>query len=153
MKEIIMEVIVSGVYNLADVLRKIDTMWVQSSITDDDRQELIQAAQEHANPSYCYSPLQDQINAAVKRIDKLVSDVSVLRATVEKLGGEVQEPDTPDEWPAWYAWDGVGLSPWQKDSKCTHNGKKWVSQVKDNVWEPGALGVNETIWKEWKEAE
>lgn len=41
MKEIIMEVIVSGVYNLADVLRKIDTMWVQSSITDDDRQELI----------------------------------------------------------------------------------------------------------------
>lgn len=57
MKEIVSEVITSGVYNLADVLRKIDTLWLQSSPTDDDRQELIMAAQENANPACCYSPL------------------------------------------------------------------------------------------------
>lgn len=27
--------------------------------------------------------------------------------------------------------------------KCTHNNKKWISDVKDNVWEPGVYGWSE----------
>ena len=32
----------------------------------------------------------------------------------------------------------------------THNGKTWLSMVDNNVWEPGAAGVYESIWKEVK---
>lgn len=32
-----------------------------------------------------------------------------------------------------------------------HQGKTWESMVANNVWEPGASGVHETIWKEVKE--
>lgn len=133
------------------MLRKIDTLWVQSYLTDDDRQELIKAAQENANPDYCYSPLQAQINAVVVRLDGMAGEVAALRAAVEALGGDVQEPGDPEEWPAWYAWDGVGPVPWKNGSKCTHNGKKWVSGVDNNVWEPGGIGVGSDIWKEYVE--
>lgn len=32
-------------------------------------------------------------------------------------------------------------------SKVTHNGVKYISQVDNNFWEPGAPGVYENIWK------
>ena len=35
-----------------------------------------------------------------------------------------------------------------KDVQVTHNGKTWVSVVDNNVWEPGAAGVFDSIWKE-----
>ena len=33
----------------------------------------------------------------------------------------------------------------EKGAKCSHNGKHWMSDVDNNVWEPGAYG--------WTEAE
>ena len=30
-----------------------------------------------------------------------------------------------------------------KDSKVTHNGKKWISSYDANVWEPGVYGWEE----------
>lgn len=151
MKEIIMEVVASGIYNLADVLRKIDTLWFQSSLTDDDRKELIQLAQENANPEYGNKPFQDQLNSILERVLNLENTVSSLCAAVKLIGGTVQGTEDIEEWPAWYQWDGVGKSPWQKNTKCTHNEKRWVSQVNDNIWEPGGLGVHPNIWKESKE--
>jgi hypothetical protein len=35
-----------------------------------------------------------------------------------------------------------------KDAQVTHGGKTWISMVDNNVWEPGAAGVYESIWKE-----
>ncbi|OUN15093.1 hypothetical protein [Pseudoflavonifractor sp. An85] len=148
MKEIIQEVIASGIYNLSDLLKKIDTLWLQASITDEERQALIQAAQENANPEYGYAGFQEQLNTILDRVDALEQETKILRAAIEALGGTVGEPEPGEEWPAWYPWDGVGRSPWQKGSQCTHKEKKWVSQVDDNIWEPGAVGVYETIWKE-----
>lgn len=148
MREIIKEVISSGVYNLSDLLRKINTLWLQASLTDQERDELIQLAQENANPEYGNKPIQDQLNTILERVASLENSISALRTAIESIGGEVQEPGETEEWPEWYPWDGVGKSPWQKFSKCTHNGKRWVSQVNDNIWEPGGLGVHETIWKE-----
>lgn len=57
MREIIKEVISSGVYNLSDLLRKINTLWLQASLTDQERDELIQLAQENANPEYGNKPI------------------------------------------------------------------------------------------------
>lgn len=49
MYTIIKSVIENGLYELRDMLKKIDTQWVQSNITDAERDELIALARENAN--------------------------------------------------------------------------------------------------------
>lgn len=135
---IISNVIKSGNYELNDMLRKIDTIWVQGSLTDEERGELVELAQSNADPARSYAPLQEQINQAFDRIKALEGRMAKLEA------GE--EPE-PEEWPEWYKWDGVGRVPWQNGSKCTHNGVRYISRVDNNVWEPGGEGVHEIIWE------
>lgn len=48
--------------------------------------------------------------------------------------------DAPEPW--------VSGQSYAKDAKVTHGGKTWISMVDNNVWEPGAAGVYESIWKE-----
>lgn len=38
-------------------------------------------------------------------------------------------------------------NPYSKGDKVKHNGKVWVSNVDNNVWEPGAVGT-EALWSE-----
>lgn len=138
MYTIISNVIKSGNYELNDMLRKIDTIWMQGSLTDEERGELAELAQSNADPAKSYAPLQEQINQAFDRIKALEGRMAKLEA------GE--EPE-PEEWPEWYQWDGVGPIPWQNGSKCTHNGVRYISRVDNNVWEPGGEGVHENIWE------
>ena len=135
---IISNVIKSGNYELNDMLRKIDTIWVQGSLTDEERGELVELAQSNADPARSYAPLQEQINQAFDRIKALEGRMAKLEA------GEEPEPEA---WPEWYKWDGVGRVPWQNGSKCTHNGVRYISRVDNNVWEPGGEGVHEIIWE------
>lgn len=44
------------------------------------------------------------------------------------------------EWPD-------STNPYMKGDKVTHNGKTWVSEIDNNVWEPGAAGT-ESLWTE-----
>lgn len=153
---IVKQVIESGRYELSAMLTKIDTLWVQGSLTDEEKNELVSLAQEHANPEYSYAPMQKQINdlfSAVEKIEgtlgKNSGSIAALVEAVEVLGGTVTQPDPtdPEEWPEWYKWNGVGNCPWQDGSKCTHNGKRYISRVADNIWEPGGLGVYDNIWE------
>ncbi len=50
MYDIIKSVIQSRRFELSDMLRKIDTLWVQGNITDEQRTELINLARENADP-------------------------------------------------------------------------------------------------------
>ena len=50
---------------------------------------------------------------------------------------------SPGEPPAW-----VTGQSYAKDVQVTHNGKTWLSMVDNNVWEPGASGIGDTIWRE-----
>ncbi len=49
MYEIIKAVIESGRYELSDMLTKIDTLWIQDDIADDQKTELVALARQH-NP-------------------------------------------------------------------------------------------------------
>lgn len=49
MFEIIKNVIKEGRYDLAELLLKIETLWVQGSLTDEQKTELVQQAQENAD--------------------------------------------------------------------------------------------------------
>lgn len=55
--------------------------------------------------------------------------------------------DPADEWPSWSQPVGAH-DAYAKDSKVSHNDKHWVSDVDNNVWEPGIYG-----WHEFTEEE
>lgn len=157
MYEIFKNVINSKRYALDDMLKKIDTLWVQGDITEEQKKELVTLAQTNANPENSNAPLQKQIEEIAKKQLTLEETVTALSATVQKIketvesgGTVVPEPEPPivEECPAWEPYNGIPPVKYQKGSKVTHNGKKWESMVDNNVWEPGAFGVGDTIWKE-----
>ena len=52
--------------------------------------------------------------------------------------------DNPaDEWPVWRQPTGA-TDAYRMAAKVSHNGKHWVSDVDNNVWEPGVYGWTET---------
>lgn len=73
MYSIIKSTIERGAYNLADMLTKIDTIWIQGSITDEQRTELASSAQSHAKVEYSYAPIQRQIDELAADIDDPMS--------------------------------------------------------------------------------
>lgn len=47
-----------------------------------------------------------------------------------------------EEWGAWIQPTGAH-NAYMLNDKCTHNGKKWISDYDNNVWEPGVFGWHE----------
>ena len=157
MYDIIKNVIESTCYELTDMLKKIDTIWIQGDITEEQKKELVIMAQTNADPAHSNAPLQKQIEEISKKQIALEETVRALSATVQKIketvesGGTVvpePEPQPQEEYPAWEPYDGIPPVKYQVGSKVSHNGKKWESMVANNVWEPGAFGVDSSIWKE-----
>ena len=67
MYEIFKNVINSKRYNLDDMLKKIDTLWVQGDITEEQKNELVTFAQANANPEiqtpHCRSRLKNSLKS------------------------------------------------------------------------------------------
>ena len=132
MYAIIKSVINSGNYELVDILAKIDTMWVQGSITDGQREELTSLARDKATPEATYAPLQEQVDAPAERLDALTARVTAIEA-----GTPAEPPAEPDEWPPYVqptgAHDAYGVG-----DKITYNGQHYVCQMDGCVWSPDA---------------
>lgn len=132
MYTIISNVIKSGNYELNDMLRKIDTIWVQGSLTDKERDELVELARENATPEQTYAPIQEQIDQAFAQIKALGDRVAALEA------GKTPEPSPePDEWPEWVQPTGAH-DCYNTGDKVTYNGQHYVSKINGNVWSPEA---------------
>lgn len=120
MYEIIKSVIQSGRYELTDMLTKIDTLWVQSSLTDDERTELIDIARSGADPTQ-----------GVDVLEKL-SDLDKRLKVLENAG--TTDPEPGEEYPEYVA------GKWYyKDDKITHSGKRYICIAPDGVvcvWSP-----------------
>lgn len=76
-----------------------------------------------------YSVLQDHTSQANWTPDAAAS-----------LFAKVLIPD-PDVIPEWEQPDST--NPYSAGDKVTHNGKTWVSDIDNNVWEPGVYGWTE----------
>lgn len=157
MYEIFKSVILSKSYNLEEMIKKINIRWVEDILTEEQREELITMAQINADPENSNAPLQKQIEEISKKYLALEETVATLSATVQKIKETIEsgstvvpnpEPPITEEYPAWEPYNGIPPVPYQVGSKVTHNGKKWESMVPNNVWEPGAFGVDQNIWKE-----
>ena len=125
-------VIQSGEYNLSDLTKKIDTLWLKSYLTDDERESLTKLAIEKANPDAGLPSFSERMAALEKRVSKLEGNLS--------SGGDSGSSD----WPEWVQPTGAH-DAYSKGSQVTHNGERYVSQIDANVWEPGMFG-SESLW-------
>lgn len=150
MYNMIKEVIHARGYNLTEMTNRIEKRCIENKISEEERDELLALANQNAMPENEKATLQRQIEAIFENMLEMAAEIKSLKERLSKVeGGEVVSPEElEEEYPKWQKWDGIGAIPWQNGSKCFHNGKNYVSQVNNNIWEPGAPGVYETIWKE-----
>lgn len=144
MYDIIKNIIQNGVFKVSELTTKIDTLWAESKLSDEQRNELVQMMTDFLNP-YTEAPeLKDLY-------ERLESRVSILEGAVKELQGGGSEDPEPGEIivPAWVPWDGISDN-YQYGAVVTHNDKYWQNMLQgvQNTWEPGAVGVDERYWKE-----
>lgn len=125
-------VIQSGEYNLSDLTKKIDTLWLKSYLTDDERDSLTKLAIEKASPDAGLPSFSERMASLERRVSKLEGNSS--------SGGDSGSSD----WPEWVQPTGAH-DAYAKGSQVTHHGEKYVSQIDANVWEPGVFG-SESLW-------
>lgn len=135
MYKVLKNVILSSRYELSDILGKIDTLWLQGSLTDAERMELMELARSKAEPSHSFAPLQAQIDALAERIAKLEGAVPA-------------DPDVPaEDYPAYVQPTGAHDACHNGD-KITYNGKQYVCIAPEGVavvWSPD---VYPAYWEE-----
>ena len=89
MFEIIKNVIKNKDFELKDILYKINKMYIESAITEEEKAQLDELARENAVAENSYAPLQEQIDNANSRMDELEARIVAL----EKGEGEETEPE------------------------------------------------------------
>ena len=149
MYKIYKRVLESKAFNLSDITEKIEQRCAEGKLTDAEREELLTLANENADASMSEAPVKEQIKALFENLGEIGQAIIDIIGRVEILEGKETEesPEEPEEYPEWQKWNGIGLIPYQTGSKVTRNGVKYISQVDNNFWEPGAPGVHENIWK------
>lgn len=104
MYELIKDVINNSIYELNDILDKINVMWLQSKITEEQKEELTELARKNTNVS-------SEVNIITK-LQELDERIKVL---------EKQQIIQPEEYPEY-----VEGKWYYKDDKITFNGNKYV---------------------------
>lgn len=142
MYEIVKNVIMSGNFKLSDMRKKIDTLWVQGDLTEEQRTELIALMKNYLNPE-TESPEQVEL---YKQILAKYADHEE-RITRLENGGVEPEPPVGIEVPVWEPWDGVS-DRYQYGAVVAIDQKYYISIYQgQNTWMPGSMGT-ESLWKE-----
>lgn len=156
MFEIIKNVISEGRYALNDILKKIDTIWIQGDLTDEEKTNLVNMAREHALPENSFAPLQKQMDVLADQVTTLKSEIELhakrieaLNTAISNLGGEPSEPEEPvqEEYPSYVQPTGAHDAYYRGD-KITFNGKKYECVAPEGVavvWDPATYPA---YWQE-----
>lgn len=83
MYDVVMNVIKSKNYELKDILTKIDTLWVQGSITEEERAELIALARQNAE-------VQQSIDV-MRKLEEFDKRLKVAEDAIKEIKGEAPE--------------------------------------------------------------
>lgn len=137
MYESIKNIIQKGNYELADILEKINTVWLKSYITKEQMEELETLAREKANTDNSI----DVINK-LKEIDSKMQEFDTRITKLENPSAE--EPEEPEvTCPAYVA----GKWYYNGDT-CSENGKNYICIAPEGqvcVWSPSEYP---TYWQE-----
>lgn len=141
MYEITKNVILSKDFKLEDILNKIDTIWLQSKITDDEKLELIDMARENALAENSYKPVQEQLDNLYKEFNNFKTEVNTRLNTLEGKE-DIEEPT--EEYPPFVKPE-EAHDCYNEGDKITYNGKKYVCKINGCVWNPEAYPAG---WEE-----
>lgn len=130
MYEFIKDILDSGEYELVDITNKINKLWVENSLTEEERDELSDLARQNAIPDNSYAENTEQINLIWKEIEIVKSRLN----TLENDSGIV-EPPTEEEYPEYKQPTGKH-DAYNKGDKITYNGKKYECIKNNVVWNP-----------------
>ena len=130
MYEIIKSVIDSGGYELKDILYKINKMYIESAITEEQKTELDNLARTNANAENSYASLQVQVNNIYAEIDNIKSRLNALEGTDKPT-----EPSETEEYLEYVQPTGAH-DAYNTGDKITYNGKKYVCKMDGCVWNP-----------------
>lgn len=149
MFEIIKSVIESKDYELRDILYKINKMYIESAITEEQKTELDELARTNAQAENSYASLQEQVNNIYNEIDTIKSRLNVLENT-EESPEEPTEPTEPvEEYPEYVQPTGAH-DAYKVGDKITYNGKKYICKLDGCVWTPDEYPAG---WEEVVESE
>lgn len=146
MYKIIKTVIESKRFELSDMLKKIDTFWVQDNITEEEHAELIKLARKKALPENSYAGTQARIDTLYKEVADIKKRLSLLE------NGENTESPVADEFPEFVQPTGAH-DAYHSGSKITYNGIRYVYIAPDGiivVWSPDTMP---DYWQEYVETE
>lgn len=132
MFEIVKNVILSKNYKLEDILNKINVLWLESKLSDEEKTSLISLARENAVAENSYKPLQEQLNNLYKAFDNFKAEVNARLDTLEGKG-DIEEP--VEEYPPFVKPNGAH-DCYNEGDKITYNEKKYICKINGCVWSP-----------------
>lgn len=132
MFEIVKNVILGKNYKLEDMLNKLNILWAEGSISDDERLSLISLSRENALAENSYKPLQEQLNNLYKAFDNFKEEVNDRLNTLEGKE-DIEEPT--EEYPPFVKPEGAH-DCYNEGNKMTFNGKKYICLIDGCVWSP-----------------
>ena len=133
MFEIIKSVIKNKNFELKDMLYKINKMWIESAITEEEKAQLDELARENAVAENSYAPLQEQIENIYNELANINSRLDKLEGQEEPI--EPEEPTETDEYPE-YKQPAGAHDAYHVGDKITYNGKKYICKLDNCVWAP-----------------
>lgn len=132
MYQIIKNVILSKDFELRDILYKINKMYIESTITEEEKTELDELARTNAIAENSYASLEEQVENIYSEIDSIKSRLTALENTEESP----EEPIEPvDEYPEYKQPSGAH-DAYNTGAKITFKGEKYTCLIDGCVWSP-----------------
>lgn len=164
MKDIILDRIKKGGFNLPKVLERIDQMYIEEKITLEEKQSLENEARVNAEPEGSFASPQAQIDALGKLLKKLENTVKNLENEISgiKKNQTIVQPEIPGETPETPDVPETPVDPeivvypeyvqplgshdaYMTGNKISYNGKKYECVIDNCVWNPTTYPA---AWKE-----
>ena len=129
---------------LGQVYERIETLYLSGRIDGEERAGLIELMHGKADPENETDGWQTAYMQLAEQLDGMEARIAALEQLTGGGSGE-SEPEVPE----WQMWNGVD-GGYAKGDVVQHGGRYWVSEYEGavNVWEPGAIGVDERYWRE-----
>lgn len=132
MYSIIKDVIEKGDFELIDILSKINKLWVESSLSEEERDELVNLARTNAVPDNSYAENTQQIANLWEYYQQLDSRITAL----ENNSGTVEPTEPEEEWPEYRQPSGAHNAYNAGDKITFTDGNRYICQMDNCVWDP-----------------
>lgn len=126
-------VILAGGYKLDDILHRIDVIYINGKLSDEERSDLYDLAREHANPEESFDPFLERLEELETWRKTVDADIAALKA-----GTAEPYPEPSDEYPEYVQPTGAHNAYYNGD-KVTWDGEHYICIAPAEtpvVWNP-----------------